>query len=143
MIANPDVLVTLQLEWQGVIRLRERMRHLATSTLVYNGCASPTCGIIENILYNFPFLLAVDVLKQVLLEACEEGLFTSSLHQLGDLMEGAKASLTWINWQGLVEAVMRRNEFGRGAKLYGDVQCLQDIADIEAQLIAWGIIQTR
>ena len=142
MIANLNTLATLQLEWHGVIRLRERIRRLATSTLTYNGCASPTCGIIENILYNLPFLLAFDVLKKVLLEACDEGLFASSQHHLGDLMEGAKTSLTWINWQSLREAVRRRNEFTQGTKLYGDIQCLQDIADIEAQLTAWGIVPT-
>jgi hypothetical protein len=137
MIANPTSLKTLQAEWDGVVRMRERMRNLVVSTFALNTLTSPAFG---DILYNLPFLLAFDVLKQALLQAREEGHFTGTGYQLGDLMDIAKASLRWIDWECLRKGVTRQSQVAHDGKLYGDVQCLRDIAAIEAQLAAWGII---
>jgi len=133
MIANPSSLVTLQAEWQGVVRMRDRMRHLVISTFAFDTLRSPAFG---NILYNLPLLLAFGVLKQVLLQAREDGRFTSSLPQLEALMDSAKTSLLWKDWSCLRQGVKRRNEAVHNGKLFGDIQCLQDIADVEAQLLA-------
>jgi hypothetical protein len=137
MITNLSSLTTLEAEWQGVVRMRDRVRHLVVSTFAIDEIRSPIFG---NILYNLPLLLAFDVLKQVLLQAREEGQFISSQPQLSDLMDSAKTSLTWIDWQRLHEAVKRRSEVSHDGRLFGDVQCLQYLADIEIQLHAWGII---
>jgi len=137
MIADPRSLTTLQSEWQGAIQMRERMQNLVASTSAFNASASPAFG---DILYNLPFRLAFDVLKNVLLRAKEEGLIPTSKERLADLMDNAINSLPWNNWQALREAVSRRNEVVHDGKLYGDEQCLQDMADVEAQLIAWRII---
>ena len=137
MIANPSSLPTLQAEWQAVVQMRERMQNLVTSTSAFNASTSPAFG---DILYNLPLRLAFDVLKKVLLQAKEKGLINSSQQRLADLMDSATTSLPWNNWQSLREAVRRRNEVVHKGKLLGDEQCLQDIADVEAQLIAWRII---
>jgi hypothetical protein len=137
MIVNPNSLTTLQTEWEVAIHMRERMQNLVASTSAFNASTSPAFG---DILYNLPFRLAFDVLKNVLLHAKEEGLILTSQERLADLMDSAITSLPWNNWQGLREAVSRRNEVVHGGKLFGDEQCLQDIADIEAQLLAWGVI---
>jgi len=137
MINNPTSLVALQAEWQGAARMRDRMQELVTSTFAFDVSTSPIFG---DILYNLPFRLAFDVLKKVLLQAKAEGLITTSQQRLADLMDSASASLPWNNWQALREAVRRRNEVVHGGKLLGDEQCLADIADVEAQLIAWRII---
>lgn len=139
MMVNLNSLASLQAEWDGTVRMRDRVRQLVLSTFAVDVKKSPAFG---DILYNLPYLLAFGVLKQVLLQAREEGRFTSSRPQLADLMDSAKNSLEWIDWQCLREAVKRRNEVVKDGKLFGDVQCLQDIADIEAQLLAWGIITT-
>jgi hypothetical protein len=139
MIADPNTVATLQAEWQSVIRMRERMQELVTSTFAFDTSRSPAFG---DILYNLPFQLAFDVLKKVLLQARAEGLITTSQQRLADLMDSAIASLPWNNWRGLREAVRRRNEVVHGGKLLGDEQCLQDIADVEAQLIEWRIIDS-
>ena len=81
-------------------------------------------------------MLAFDVLKQVLLQAREEGLFVSSRNQLADLLESAKKHLPWQDWEGIHTSVKSRNAVAQRGKLYGDVKCLQDIAMIEAQLQA-------
>ena len=137
MIENPSSLAILQAELDGVVRMRDRIRNLVISTLAFDAKKSPAFG---DLLYNLPFLLAFGVLKEALLQAREEGRFTSSRPQLGDLIDSAKNSLQWIDWQCLREAVKRRNEVMQNGRLLGDVQCLQDIADVEAQLIAWDII---
>lgn len=137
MIVNPSAAETLQVEWQGVIRMRERMQHLVLSTFAFDARRSPAFG---DVLYNLPFLLAFDVLKQVLLQARAAGLITGSGQRLADLIESAKSSLPWMDWDRLREAVKRRNEVVHDGKLYGDAQCLQDIAAIEEQLAAWAVI---
>ena len=139
MIANPTSLETLQTEWEGVVRMRDRIRHLVVSTFALNTLTSPVFG---DILYDLPFLLAFDVLKQALLQARDDGQFTGSGNQLDDLMDSAKVSLPWLDWECLRDAVKRQSEVACDGKLYGNVQCLQDIPDIEAQLTAWGILPT-
>lgn len=137
MIIHPNSLTHLQEKWQGVIHMRERMDHLVISTFAFDPITSPAFG---NILYNLPFLLAFDVLQQVLLQAKEEEQFTGSGQKLADLIESAKVSVPWLDWQSLSEAAARQSEVAQEGKLWGDRQCLQDIASIEAQLCAWGII---
>jgi len=137
MIANPNALSVLQAEWQTVVQMRERMQNLIISTFAFNATASPAFG---DIFYNLPLRLAFDVFKKVLLQAKDEGLIPASHQRLADLMDSAVLSLPWNNWHSLRDAVRRRNEVVYEGKLLGDEQCLQDIADVEAQLIAWRII---
>jgi len=139
MIANPSSLSGLQAEWQAVVQMRKRVQEIANSTFAFNTSTSPAFG---DILYNLPFRLAFDVFKKVLLQARNEGLITTSQPRLADLVDSASNTLPWNNWQAIREAVRRRNEVVHGGKLLGDEQCLQDIANVEAQLIAWRIIPT-
>jgi hypothetical protein len=137
MIANLSSLALLQAEWQTVMQMRERMKELVISTFAVDASASPAFG---DVLYNLPFRLAFEVLKKVLLQAKAEGVITTSQQRLADLMDSAITSLPWNNWQGLRDAVRRQNEVVHGGKLLADEQCLQAIADVESQLIAWRII---
>ena len=138
MTANLSLRTTLQSEWESVIRMREHVRHLVISTFALDPNTSP---VFDDNLYNLPWLLAFDVLKQALLQATVDGQLTGSEPILDDLVEGTRTSLSWNDWQGLREAVKRHNELAHQGKRFGDVQCLQDIADIEAQLVAWGVIK--
>jgi hypothetical protein len=137
MIVNLNELPTLQAEWQGVVRMRDRIRNLVISTFALDARRSPIFG---DMLYNLPCLLAFDVLKRVLLQASEAGQAIGSQGSLSELMESAKTSLPWIDWHSLREAVNRQNKVAREGKLFGDIQCLDDIAVVETQLIAWDII---
>ncbi len=139
MIVNPSAVTPLQVEWQGVLQMRSRIQHLVLSTFAFDIRRSPAFG---DVLYNLPFLLAFEVLKQVLLQARAAGLITGSGQRLADLIESSKSSLPWMDWDGLHEAMNRRNEVLQEGKLCGDAQCLADIAAIEAQLAAWAVITT-
>ena len=137
MIVYPSYMATLQAEWNGVIRMRERIRHLVILTFAFDAKKSPAFG---DVLYNLPLVIAFGVLKQALQQAKDQERSRDSQLPLDALMESAKTSLPWIDWQCLREAVKRQTEVSLGGMLFGDVQCLQDITAIEAQLVAWGII---
>jgi hypothetical protein len=137
MIVYPSYMATLQAEWDGVIRMRERIRHLVIFTFALDAKKSPAFG---DVLYNLPLVIAFGVLKQVLQQARDQERSRDSQQPLDALMESAKTSLPWIDWRCLRAAVKRQTEVSLEGKLFGDVQCLQDIAAIEAQLVAWGVI---
>jgi hypothetical protein len=137
MIESSHALVSLRSDWQGVVRMRERVRHLVVSTFAFDCSQSPT---FADVLYNLPLVLAFDVLTKVLLIARDEGRFASSSYQLDELMDSAKTAFSWLDWQYLRDAAKRRNEIAQSAKFYGDLQCLLHIAKIEDQLRAWGIV---
>ena len=137
MIVNHALLPALQSEWEGVVRARDRVRNLVVSTFVLDTNQS---SILGDILYNLPMLLAFDVLTKVLLFARAEGQFISSRHHLGDLMDGSRTTLSWLDWDRLRKGVMCHTQIAHGGKLLEDVHCLQYIAAIEAQLVDWGII---
>lgn len=71
----PRKLTALQAEWQGVVRVREHIQKLVVPTFVFDMKHS---AAFRNMLYNLPLVLAFDGLKQVLIQAREEGLFTGS-----------------------------------------------------------------
>ena len=51
-----------------------------------------------------------------------------------------KNFLPWIDWDALLKGVKHRNEVAHDGKLFDAAQCLQDIASVETQLLAWEII---
>ena len=137
MIVNLNSKVFLEAEWAGVVRMRERMKFLVTATFAGGAFTAPA---LANVIYNLPLLLAFDVLKQVLIQARDERQFTCSRNQLGSLMDSSKVALPWIDWDILRGGVKRRNEIAHDGKLFESTECLQDIANVEAQLIAWNVI---
>jgi hypothetical protein len=138
MILSPSTVEELRSAWTGVVQMRERMKTIVIVTFAGGALTGPT---LRNVVYNLPLLLAFDVLKQVLAEARDEKLFVCSPRaQLGELMECGKESLSWIDWGNLREGVRRRNSVAHDGKLFDGKQCLQDIANVEAQLLAWEIV---
>jgi hypothetical protein len=112
MNLDRSILSTLQIEWNGVVQMRQRMDHLVISTFAFDPITSPVFG---DILYNLPLLLAINVLNHVLVQVSEEG-------------------------PALQAILQRGHQLAQEGRLLGDKQCLQDIADIEAKLLDWGVI---
>lgn len=139
MIVNASALAALQSEWAGVVRMGERMRLLVTTTFASLAITAPA---LATVVYNLPLLLAFDVLRQVLLQARDDGRFACPSNQLGNLMNSAKGALPWIDWKTLREGIRRRNEVAHDGELFDSAQCLQDIANVENQLIEWRIIHS-
>src|SRR5688572_27270139 len=115
MVTNPDTLIALQSEWDGVIKMRDRLKLLLMTTFTGGAMTAPA---LANVVYNLPVLLAYDVLSQVLLAGRDEGVFASPRTQLGHLMDSAKDAVSWINWDNLRAGVRRRNEIAHDGKLF-------------------------
>ena len=137
MIFSSTTAAELSTEWSGVIRMRERMQKQVVGAFVgLHGVG------LSSILYNLPLLLAFDMLKTALERARAEKLFDCQGRHpgLSKLMECAKDKLDWIDWNSLQEGVRRRNAIAHDGELYDSEQCLQDIENVEAQLVSWGVV---
>jgi len=126
---------TLQSEWAGVIKMRDRMQKLTTFSFAA-GVPSSATGVV----YNLPVLLAFDVLGHVLRAARGEGLFACKSNHPGPLMEYAKTAFLWLDWDELRAGVRRRNEIAHNGQLFDGARCLHDIENVEKQLMEWGLI---
>ena len=141
MILSTNAVAELKSEWAGVVKMRDRMK---TVVIVTFAGGALTGSALRDIVYNLPLLLAFDVLKQTLTKAKYEGLLKcpKKTSSLGGLMKCAEHSLSiqWIDWDTLHEGKCRRNAVAHDGELFGQKQCLQDIASVEDQLRAWKII---
>lgn len=140
LIARPDVVTELRLEWAGAVAMRERMRTLIIVTFATGRI---TATPLRSVLYNLPMLLAFDVLRQVLCAARDEGCFSCRSDHLGKLMEDAKGAISWVDWDRLRAGVRRRNEIAHDGTLFTSDQCIGDIESIREQCVAWGIIDAQ
>ena len=142
MILRPSTVKEVKSAWDGVVRMRERMDHIQMMAFAGGLFGGGGAGnALRDVLYNLPLLLAFDVLKQALAAARDENLFNCAARaSLGKLMKCGKDSLTWNDWKNLREGVRRRNAVAHDGELFGQKECQKDIASVEAQLIAWEII---
>lgn len=129
------MVIKFQSDWDGVGKMFERMRHLVLVSFV-GGRLTAGPGLRE-VVYNLPMLLASDVLKNVVQSVRDEGIVVWPTKKL---WEGAQIALPWNNWDELKAGVDRRNEIAYEGKLFGCSECCKDIANIQEQLVAWGII---
>jgi hypothetical protein len=138
----------LKSEWTGVVLMRNRMKRIVMFAFVGgspgSGFSALAVSAVRDIVYNLPLLLAFDVLKQALAEAKNENLFVCSGNRPGltQLMHCGKHSLPWIDWDALLKGIQHRNAIAHDGELFDQEQCLQDIASVETQLLAWDIIDT-
>jgi hypothetical protein len=139
MIADVAELTRLKGEWAGVCRMKTRMQNLVIGTFVGAGFTGPAVALV---VYNLPLLLAFDVLKQVLQQLAAEHHFVPRGQTLGKLMDAAKpsTSLAWLDWQGLRDGVLRRNEVAHDGVLHDSAVCMANIDLVERQLAAWRIV---
>jgi hypothetical protein len=139
MLTDAATIADLQSEWTGVIKMRDRMQKVVTFSFVAGSIPSSATGVV----YNLPVLLAFDVLGQVLRAARGEGLFACNSDHPGPLMDCAKTAFSWLDWDELRAGIRRRNEIAHDGQLFDGAQCLKDIANVEKQLMEWGLIVPR
>jgi len=133
---SPASVAKLQSEWNGVVKMRERMKTMA---VVAFGSGAINAVALQGVLYNLPLLLAFDVLKQALVCAKNEGKFCCKGTGLGALMKASRDSLDWISWTKVHDGVGRRDMVAHDGELFSADQCLSDIELVENQLKAWGV----
>jgi hypothetical protein len=134
VISNGDELTKLSIDWEGAMRMRERLHKHAGGSA--DGVAAVTS---PDAIYNLPLLLAFDVLRGALRAIKKEGRFSSEGNGLGSLMKAAENVIPWIDYKALRKGVKRRNAVARDGELFPAAVCLQDIENVSAQLRAWGI----
>jgi hypothetical protein len=120
--------------------MRQRMKVLVVVTFAGGAL---TGGALREILYNVPLLLAYDVLRDVLRQMKRERLFAAKSGDLGPLVDAAKGAVPWVDWDGIRKGVATRNEIAHKAQLRPGPACLEDIARIETQLVAWKILDNE
>jgi hypothetical protein len=138
LISDPAVRAELASEWDGVVRMRERMQTLVTGTFAFG--AGITAPGVASVVYNLPLLLAFDVLRQVLLAARDQGLFSCRSNHVGPLMDAGERAIPWLEWAELRAGVRRRNEVAHDGKLLSSVECIADIDRVKRQLAEWGVV---
>lgn len=134
LISNGDELKKLASDWEGAEKMRDRMQKPVGGA--FAGLAQ---GTVPDALYNLPLLLAFDVLRGALRVVKKEGRFTSERNSLGSLMKAAEKAIPWIDYKALRKGMKRRNAVAHDGELFPADVCLRDIANVSAQLRAWGI----
>jgi hypothetical protein len=137
VITNGDVLAKLAGDWQGVMRLRDRLQKQGTATSAGHAAVNPNDAI-----YNLPLVLAFDVLRSALRAIKKEGRFSSEGNGLRALMKAAEETIPWIDFKALRKGAKRRSAVANDGELFPAAVCLKDIDNVSTQLRAWGIGQS-
>ena len=133
VISNGEVLAKLASDWEGALRMRDRLNKHA------GGPSTPATP--ADAIYNLPLLLAFDVFRSALRAIKKEGRFSSEGNGLRSLMKAAEDALPWLDYKALRKGVKHRNAVARDGELFPAAVCLRDIENVAAQLRAWGIGQ--
>ena len=94
-------------------------------------------GILVNLL-----LLAFNVLERVLRALKKQRQLPGSSEQLGELMDMFQGDPSWLEWSVLRDGERRRHAIAHAGELFSGVECLADIAAVEEQLDAWGVLES-
>jgi hypothetical protein len=137
VISNGEELTRLAGEWDGVMRMRDRLQKHGGGAPGGHGAVTAT-----EVIYNLPLLLAFDVLRGALRAIKKEGRFSSEGNGLRSLMKAAQDAIPWIDYKALRKGAKRRNAVARDGELFPAAVCLRDIENVAAQLRAWGIGQS-
>ena len=137
VITNGDERTKLAGDWQGAMRMRERLQKHDSSPSAGHAAVSP-----QEAIYNLPLVLAFDVLRSALRAIKKEGRFSSEGNGLGSLMKAAEGAIPWIDYKALRKGAKRRNAVARDGELFPAAVCLRDIENVSEQLHAWGIGQS-
>jgi hypothetical protein len=134
VISSGDVRTKLAGDWEGAMRMRDRLQKHAVGT-----SSGPAAAIPADAIYNLPLVLAFDVLRGALRAIKKEGRFSSEGNGLRALMKAAEDAIPWIDYNALRKGAKRRNAVVRDGELFSAAVCLRDIENIAAQMHAWGI----
>jgi hypothetical protein len=135
IITDAAAIGAIRSEWSAVVNVRERM-----SKLMAGPVGSIADGTLHSVVYNLPLLLAFSVLEKVLRALKKQRQIPGNSEQLGDLMDMLQGDPSWQEWSVLRDGERRRHAIIHTGELFSGVECLADIAAVEEQLGAWGIL---
>jgi hypothetical protein len=135
LIGDLDAVAAIRSEWSAVVTVRDRMRNLMAGPV-----GSIADGALHSVVYNLPLLLAFNVLERVLRALKKQRQIPGHAEQLGELLDLFQGYPSWLEWSVLRDGERRRNAIMHAGELFSGVECLADIAAVEEQLDAWGIL---
>ncbi len=137
MIKNAAILGEIQMQWAGVLALRDKIqRHLFAGAAV-GGTYS---HFAADCAHNLPFLHACSVLNEALLQMRNENVFECKSYFLGALVKAAEHQLTWVDFQAVVKMVDERNQLAHEGTLLPRGDCWRYLSVVESELRGWSII---
>ncbi len=135
LITDGGTVATIRSEWSAVVTVRERMRNLMAGPV-----GSIADGALYSVVYNLPLLLAFNVLERALRALKKQRQIPGQEQQLGELMDLFQGDPSWLEWSVLRDGERRRHAIMHTGELFSGVECLADIAAVEEQLDAWGML---
>jgi hypothetical protein len=135
LITDAGAVAAIRSEWSAVVTVRERMRNLMAGPV-----GSIADGALYSVVYNLPLLLAFNVLERVLRTLKKQRQIPGQEQQLGELMDLFQGDPSWLEWSVLRDGERRRHAITHTGELFSGVECLADIAAVEEQLAAWGLL---
>jgi hypothetical protein len=135
LITDVGALSAIRSEWSAAVTVRERMRNLMAGPV-----GSVADGALYSVVYNLPLLLAFNVLERILRALKKQRQIPGHEEQLGELMDLFQGDPSWLEWSVLRDGERRCHAIRRAGELFAGVECLADIAAVEEQLAAWGIL---
>jgi hypothetical protein len=141
MIKDPAVLAEIRADWGEVRAMRGRLAGTTLAAHAFSDGGNLAISRLGNVVHNLPFLLASEVLKRAVRQLRNENAFSAgSSDNMVKLMDAARSQLSWRDWQALRDGVDRRNEIAHDGTLHDRATCDRHMDAIEAQLVAWGIV---
>jgi hypothetical protein len=135
IISDSAAVAALRSEWSAVVQVRDRISKLMAGPL-----GSVADSTLHSVVYNLPLLLAFNVLEKVLRAVKKQRQIPGNSEQLGDLMDLLQGDPSWQEWSVLRDGERRRHAIIHTGELFSGVECLADIAAVEEQLGAWGML---
>ena len=137
MIKDAVALREIQMQWAGVLALRDKIqRHVFASS----GIGGVYPKFAADCAHNLSFLYACSVLNAALLQARNEGVFACKSFFLGTLVRAAEHHLKWVDYRALVEMVDKRNQLAYDGALLPRGDCWRYLSVVESELRGWSIL---
>ena len=137
MIKDGVTLREIQMQWAGVLALRDKIqRHLFASS----GIGGVYPAFAADCAHNLPFLHACSVLNEALLQVRDEGVFACKSFFLGSLVKAAERHLKWVDYRAVVEVADKRNQLAHEGALLPRGDCWRYLSVVESELRGWSIL---
>lgn len=139
MISDPDVAEEMRRAWSGVRSLHNKVQR----GILGSFAGGSSVILIADIAHNLPFLCSCSVLNDVLLHLRDEGRFQCNkrVKTLGALLSASEDALPWLDLPLIKKCVDRRNDLAHRSVILPRSECWQWIGAVEAQLVAWDVIE--
>lgn len=139
MIIDQTALAEIHRLWHGVEQLRGRIHGTRLTNFAF-GSPIAVLQPTEDVAYNLPFLHACAVLNDTLSQLADEGHFRCKSWMLGSLLNAAKSSLSWVDFDKIKKIVEIRNQVAHEGILCPRQDCIDYIETIHQQLRSWGVL---